>query len=241
MICIGHRGARGHVPENTLASILKAIELGATCIEIDVRYVDGHLMVFHDYRLERLTDGEGYIADKNFDYLRSLSLSNGEKIPTLEEIYDAVDQRVGINIELKGAGAAESIVNCIKQFRLQGWSDGLILVSSYNHRELARIRELDQNIKIGVLFECLPIDDAAMAETLGAYSVHPSIGLVDQRFVDDAHARNLKVYVYTVNEPDDIVKMKALAVDGVFTDFPERVLADITPTTTTSDTNIGWL
>ena len=159
MICIGHRGARGHVPENTLASILKAIELGATCIEIDVRYVDGHLMVFHDYRLERLTDGEGYIADKNVDYLRSLSLSNGEKIPTLEEIYDAVDQRVGINIELKGAGAAESIVNCIKQFRLQGWSDGLILVSSYNHRELARIRELDQNIKIGVLFDRMPVQN----------------------------------------------------------------------------------
>lgn len=225
MVCIGHRGACGHAPENTLASIRKALELGAQCLEIDVYLVDGRLVVFHDDRLERTTDGAGYLADQRFDDLRALDAGNGERIPTLEEVFDTLDRRAGINIELKGPGTARPVVERVRQYRSRGWGDDLILVSSFDHRQLAEVRRLDPRIKIGALHVGLPVDDAAFAAALGAYSVHSSIEFIDQRFVDDAHARGLRVFVFTVNHPDDIRKMAALGVDGIFTDFPDRVPA----------------
>ena len=109
MFCIGHRGARGHAPENTLASVRKAIELGADWIEVDVYGVDGELVVFHDDRLERTTNGEGLLMGQSFDYLRSLDAGDGELIPTLAEVFDVAADRVGINVELKGPGTAEPV------------------------------------------------------------------------------------------------------------------------------------
>ena len=82
LLCIAHRGAMGHEPENTLASIRKAMELGASCIEIDAYYVDKHLVVFHDDRLERTTNGTGYLCDQSFEELRTLDAGNGQQIPT---------------------------------------------------------------------------------------------------------------------------------------------------------------
>ncbi|MBW2492594.1 MAG: glycerophosphodiester phosphodiesterase, partial [Deltaproteobacteria bacterium] len=90
MLCIGHRGAMGHAPENTLYSIGKALELGSPCLEMDVYNVDGHLVVFHDHRLERTTNGTGYLLDQKFDDLRKLDAGNGEKIPTLEEAFEMI-------------------------------------------------------------------------------------------------------------------------------------------------------
>ena len=92
LLCIGHRGAAGHAPENTVVSIQKALELGAPCIEIDVYYVDRRIVVFHDDRLERTTNGSGNLVEQKFDYLRSLDAGGGEKIPTLEEVFEAIQQ-----------------------------------------------------------------------------------------------------------------------------------------------------
>lgn len=82
----------------------------------------------------------------------------------------------------------------------------------------------------------LPLDDAAFAESLGAYSVHLSLEFIDRRFVKDAHARDLRVFVFTVDHPEDIDKMRELGVDGVFTNYPERVLKNNTVTYA-----VGWL
>ena len=224
LLCIGHRGAMGHAPENTLASFQKALELGAPCVELDVYYVDGKLMVFHDNRLERTTDGSGYLLDQNFDYLRSLDAGNGEKIPTLREVFEAIDLRAGVNIELKGPDTARPVVRFISALRKHSWNDDLILVSSFNHRELAEVRRIDSRIRLGPMIVGLPVDDAAFAAVLGAYSVHLSLEFVDRRFVDNAHSLGLQVFVFTVNHPDDICKMEELGVDGVFTNYPERVL-----------------
>ena len=105
-LCIGHRGAMGHAPENTLLSLKKALEMGAPCVEVDVYFVDGHLLVFHDDRLERTTNGFGYLADHDFEYLRSLDAGEGERIPTLREVFETVGLKAGVNIELKGPGTA---------------------------------------------------------------------------------------------------------------------------------------
>ena len=222
--CIGHRGAMGHAPENTLFSFHKALQLGAPCVELDVHYVDGNLVVFHDNRLERTTNGSGYLAAQNFKHLRSLDAGHGEKIPTLAEVFELINKRAGVNIELKGPNTARPVADFISALRDRGWDNDLILVSSFNHRELAVIKQLDPRIKLGALIVGLPLDDAAFAARLGAYSVHPSLEFVDRRFIDNAHSHELRVFVFTVNHPEDINSMRELGVDGVFTNYPERVL-----------------
>jgi glycerophosphoryl diester phosphodiesterase len=225
-LCIGHRGAMGHAPENTLSSFRKALELGVPCVELDVHNVDGNLVVFHDDRLERTTDGAGYLAAHSFKQLRALDAGSGEKIPTLTEVFELIDKRAGVNIELKGSDTAHPVAKFIAGLRQQGWHDNLILVSSFNHRELETLKQLDPTIKLGALFVGLPVDDAEFAVRLGAYSVNTSLEFVDKRFVKNAHSNGLRVFVFTVNHPEDITRMRELGVDGVFTNFPERVLQD---------------
>ena len=224
LLCIGHRGAMGHEPENTLSSIRKALALGAPCMEVDVYHVDGHLVVFHDDRLERMTNGVGYVSEQSFEYLRSLDVGDGQQIPTLEEVCEVIDARACVNIELKGPDTAAPVAELITNLTKNGWDKNSILVSSFHQRELLKMRRLHPEIKIGALLRGLPVDGSKFAEDLGAFSVHPSLDFVDQRFVDDAHNRGLKVYVYAVDHPDDIAKMQILGVDGVFTGYPERVL-----------------
>ena len=224
LLCIGHRGAMGHAPENTLASMQKALELGTPCIEVDVYWVDGELIVFHDNRLERTTNGAGYLSEQSFAYLRTLDAGGGQRIPTLKEVCEVIGHQACINIELKGPGTAAPVAALIENLVAHGWNRDAILVSSFDHRQLAAMKQFDKYIQLGALICGMPIHDARLAEELGAFSIHPSVEFLDQRFVDDAHARNLKVYVYTVNYLEDITRMHRLGVDGVFTDFPERVL-----------------
>lgn len=214
----------GHEPENTLGSIRKALELGAPCVEVDVYSVDGRLVVFHDDRLERTTNGVGYLREQSFEYLRSLDAGGGQCIPTLEEVCEAVYSQACINIELKGPDTAGPVTEFISELLRRGWDREAILISSFNHRQLFEMKQINEDVKIGALICGLPVDDSRFAEDLGAFSVHPSLEFVDQRFVDDAHGRDLRVYVYTVNHPDDILRTHKLGVDGVFTNFPERVL-----------------
>ena len=226
MLCIGHRGAAGYEPENTLRSIGKALRLGAPWIEIDVHAVQDRLLVIHDFRLERTTNGKGYVKEHSLQYLRSLDAGDGEKIPFLEEVFELVNRRAGINIELKGEGAAELAAQFLADRRREGWSEDAILVSSFNHHALREFGSLEPKFRLGALIAARPLDYAAFAERLGAYSVNPAFDFIDQFFVDDAHARGLKVFAYTVNHPDDIRRMAALGLDGLFSNYPDRVLAE---------------
>lgn len=223
-LCIGHRGAMGHAPENTLRSIEHAISLGCQWIELDVYAVEGALVVFHDDRLERTTNGHGRIMDASFSYLRSLDAGDGERIPTLDEVFALCRGRAGINVELKGPGTAPLLATFLKRQYEAGWSPQAVLVSSFDHRALQAFRSAAPDTPLGALYYGVPADGAASAQALGAFSVHPSLDFVDQALVDDAHRRGLKVFVYTVNTPEDITLMRALGVDGVFCNYPERVL-----------------
>ena len=98
---IGHRGARGHAPENTLLAIDTAIRLGADWVEIDAQHHDGELWLMHDLTLERTTNGRGLLTAHSADALRALDAGSGEIIPTLPEALDLIEQRVGVNVELK--------------------------------------------------------------------------------------------------------------------------------------------
>ena len=235
LLSIGHRGAMGHAPENTLLSFRKALELGVNCVEGDVYYVDGRLLVIHDDQLDRTTNGSGYLKDHDFDYLRGLDAGAGEKIPTLEELFETIDIKAGVNIELKGSGTAGPVVDFIAARRKEGWPYDSILVSSFNHSELEAVHRMDRNIKIGVLIAGPPVNAVATAVGLGAYSMHLTLKFVDRAVVEEAHSRGLRVFVFTVNDPDDIYRMERLGVDGVFTNYPERVLQQ-----SKTERIIGW-
>jgi glycerophosphoryl diester phosphodiesterase len=224
LVCIGHRGAMGHEPENTLLSIEKALELGAEWVEVDVYFVDGQLIVIHDDTLDRTTNGSGPLGGKDLAYLRSLDAGKGQKIPLLDEVFDALKGRAGLNIELKGGDTAEPVAHCIKEQLQHGWRYEDILVSSFNHRQLMHIKNINPLIRIGVLIGGLPLDTSEFARRLNCYSVNADLEYVDKLLVDDAHRRGLKIFVYTVNEPGDIARMADIGVDGVFTDYPERVV-----------------
>ncbi|HEY2328465.1 MAG TPA: glycerophosphodiester phosphodiesterase family protein [Verrucomicrobiae bacterium] len=225
LFCFGHRGACGYEPENTLRSVRKALEFGADGIEVDAHLADGRLMVIHDDTLKRTTGGAGRVGEKSFAYLRSLDAGKGERIPTLEEVFDAVNRRAVINVELKGPGTAEPVVRLIVQYvQERGWRYEDFLVSSFDRAQIQAAKNLSPEIRIGALIEKVPPGLAAFAERLGAWSLHPGKRCVTRELVANAHQRGLKVFVFTINRPADIALMGALGVDGVFTDFPDRVV-----------------
>jgi len=224
MLRIGHRGAMGYAPENTLKSFQKALELGVDMIELDVcKCKSGELVIIHDDKVNRTTDGEGYIIDKIFEEVRSLDAGEGEKIPTLQEVLDLVDQKVEVNIELKGDNTAEPVAKLIDEYIKKGWKDSCFLVSSFNHYELKKFKELKPNIRVGALIGGIPLGYSEFAKELKAYSLHPTLEFINKELVDNAHKNGLKVLVYTVNDKDDINKMKELRVDGLFSNYPDRI------------------
>lgn len=222
---IGHRGAAGYEPENTLISFKKALELNVDMIELDV-YVckTQELVVIHDDKVDRTTNGTGYVIEKTFDELRALNAGKGEKIPTLREVLDLIDKKTKVNIELKGVGTAKSVYELIEKYvKEKQWSYDDFLVSSFNHHELKEFNELNSKVKIGALLTGIPIEYAQFGETVNAYSVNLSIEFINKKFVNDAHKRRMKVMVWAVNDLDDIEKMKSLGVDGIFSDYPDRL------------------
>ncbi len=222
---IGHRGACGYEPENTLASFKKALELKVDMIELDVYLCStGEIVVIHDNRVDRTTDGTGYVKDKSLKELRNLDAGNGEKIPLLGEALDLIDRKAVVNIELKGEGAVRPVTGLIEKYiAVQGWSIDDFLVSSFNHYELVEVKEICPDLKIGANIKAVPIGYCDFAERIGAYSVHPSFEFINDDFVDDAHRRGLKIYCWTVDDPEDIKRAAALNVDGIFSNFPDRL------------------
>jgi glycerophosphoryl diester phosphodiesterase len=226
MLVIGHRGAAGYEPENTLRSIARAIDLGADWIEVDVQEVDGELIVFHDDTLERTTNGLGPVSERSFASLRSLDAGEGERIPTLVEVLDLIGARAGLNIELKSLNIADAVIATVDAFQANdpSWRER-ILLSSFDSHQTEELAERGADYRLGYLFQGDAKSALARARELNAYSIHPSMEHVNTELVADAHATGMKVLVYTVNEPDEIAAMRALGVDGVFSDFPDRVRA----------------
>lgn len=222
---IGHRGARGHAPENTLLAIDVGIRLGAHMVEIDVQLHSGELLVIHDLRVERTTNGHGRVDELSFEALRALDAGQGQRIPTLDEVIDLVEGRVPINIELKtGPGTAEAVATSLSRRLASEISPSQFLVSSFHLPELYEFRQMLPAVPIGVLLCGVPLDWAACAAELQAECVNLSDEFVDERLIADARNQGRRVYVYTVNHIDDMRRLHHMGVDGVFTDYPDRGL-----------------
>jgi len=221
MLIFAHRGASGVEPENTLRAIQAAINAEVDGIEIDIYEADDTLFVIHDRWLQRTTTGIGQISQYKYDDLRRLDAGLGETIPTLDEVLSLVAGKCIINIELKGVNNIDLLFSYLdhaissSQLAVKD-----ILLSSFNHRLLYNIHQQRPEFAIGGLTACYPLDYAKFAEQLDAYSVHLDVNFISVNFVEDAHQRGLKVFVYTVDELEDIKAMKALGVDGIFSNFP---------------------
>ncbi|HEH9402652.1 TPA: glycerophosphodiester phosphodiesterase [Aeromonas bestiarum] len=225
MQIIAHRGASGLAPENTLKAIRLALTLGAQAIEIDVQRADGELWVFHDRRLERCTNGGGVLTAQSRAYLAGLDAGEGEPIPTLWQVMEAIAGKAELHIELKGAQTADEVARLTRRAEAElGFTPAHWVVSSFHHPELARFAALRPEIRLGALTATIPLTLAAFAAELGAWSLNCDLDFVDAALVMDAHRRGLKVLVYTVDHTADLAALAAMGVDGIFTNRPDRFL-----------------
>jgi glycerophosphoryl diester phosphodiesterase len=222
---IGHRGAKGHIAENTIASIRKAIELGADGIEIDVFLCkSGEIVLFHDKTLEKLTNGYGNIEDKNLEELRKLKVLNSSySIPTLEEVLKSIDKDVFLNIELKGRNTAQGSLDLIRQYiRKNKIELNNILFSSFNWEELKDLRSLSDKVQLALITEEDPLLAIDFAIQLNAVAINPNYKDLNKKNISKINEKGLKIYTWTVNSKIQIDRLKALNVNGIITDYPDR-------------------
>ncbi|MDR6846796.1 glycerophosphodiester phosphodiesterase family protein [Flavobacterium granuli] len=218
---IGHRGAKGYEPENTLISFEKAIEMGADGIELDVHLsLDGHLIVIHDETIDRTTNGKGVVNELTLQELKSFTINEKYAIPTLDEVLDLVNQRCFINIELKGQDTAEKVVQLIEHYISdKNWNNNHFIVSSFDWNALQQVRFLNENIRIGVLTESNLDLAISFARFMKAEALHPDFQLLTNEYTAKIQERGIQVFPWTVNEKEAIQSMKSFKVDGIITDF----------------------
>ncbi len=215
----------GYAPENTLVSFKKAIELGVDMIELDVHVCKtGELVVIHDETVDRTTKGQGLVAEMTLQELQKLDAGKGEHIPTLREVLEYIDRKIKINIELKGKKTAQPTCEVIQEYvRDRQWRYDEFLVSSFDYDELRVCHALNPKIAMGILITEQEFNYAQITKELSAKSMIPEYLLVNEKYVNDAHESGLQVMVWTVNENNDIARMKLMGVDGIISNFPDRL------------------
>ena len=231
-LVIAHRGASAYQPENTLPAYALALEQRADMIEIDLhRTRDGAIVIAHDADLAHFGAG-GAIADATLEQVRALDAGHRfgvpARVPTLDEVLDAFGARIPFNLELKWSeqgdypGLEAETLAALDARRL----GASILFSSFRDSVLARLRAARPAARLAVLVD--PREPARMlarAEAVGAEALNPHWSLVDAQLVRDAHGAGLAVYVYTVDELDQMERLLELGVDGLFTNRPDRMRA----------------
>lgn len=235
MLILAHRGASFEAPENTLAAFQRALDAHADGIEIDIMQVGDEIYVFHDRYLRRLAAQPGRFQDLTNEQIGKLRVFNQQPVPTLEEALAFIAGRCLLNIELKSKVDSTRLSRALNRAQSElGFQPEQLLVSSFNHHWLRNLQPQQPNIRYGALLAGCLLDYAACASELGAYSVHLDVDFIDQAFVDDAHSRGLQVYVYTVDEPEDILGLQAMGVDGIFANHPQHARQVIDGLTTQS-------
>jgi len=223
-LILGHRGASAYAPENSLFAFRLAVDQGADGVELDVQLsADGQPVIIHDFRVERTTNGRGAVQELTLAQLRQLELAGGEKIPTLEELFEAIGTQLLYNLEIKekgwrGSGAVTAVADCIRRF---GFEDR-VLVSSFNPFTIRRAKRL--------MAKATPL---AMIRAPGPYRYthllvacaadHPHYSLVSRRYMDWARKRNHRVHVWTVDKPEEARRLVSLGVHAIITNKPDLI------------------
>jgi glycerophosphoryl diester phosphodiesterase len=234
---VGHRGAMGHCPENTLASFERGLELGADWIELDVHMSrDGVLVVIHDETVDRTTNGHGLVRDHSLAELKALDAGSwfgpeyaGQRIPTLDEVLAWARQRNTIvDIEIKNApifyaGIEAAIIEALDRYDMAE----RVIVISFDHAAVQSLKALDARIATGVLYAGRPVDaGAGMARAARADAVLPHWAYVTAEDVGAAHAAGLSVAPWVSSDPEVLRQLIAAGVDAIGTNHPD-VLRDV--------------
>ena len=227
ILVVGHRGAMGHVLENTIESVQKAIELNVDGIEIDVfKSKTGELVVYHDPFLSRLSNSNAFIEQISLDSIKKVELMGGYFIPTLKEIVDIIPEKIFLNIELKGQDTSfetnKIITNYLKKYNFPA---SKFIISSFRWDELKKMRSINKDIPIAILVDSLnKIDDAIkLAKQINAVALNPNKNFITKEIVNKIQSNNIKVYPYTINTPRNIRRVRSMGVDAIITDYPERI------------------
>jgi glycerophosphoryl diester phosphodiesterase len=232
MLRIGHRGAAGSAPENTIVSMKRALSIGVDAVEFDVhRTLDNQLVVIHDPTIDRTTTGQGIVGQLTLAEIRQFDAGQimgsafaGERVPTLAELVAAVPAPTQLFLELKcGSYMYPGIEQDLAQFiKKHGISDR-VQISSFDHHALRLLRDLLPDVPTGMLYYARPIDAVAMARACGATALHPMWLYLTPEDLLLAHAAGLQVNVWTPNLEAEIAHCQALKVDGIITNYPERL------------------
>jgi len=229
---IGHRGGAAGYPENTLIAFKKAVELGADGVEFDVQLTkDGEVVVIHDELIDRTMTGSGLVGDHTLQELKEMSAGEfysadfkEEKIPTLREVLEVVRELEIINIELKNylpyPKLEEKVLELVDEFEIRE----KVIISSFNHYSLQKVKKLQPEIKTGALLMAKMINSSDYAFKRGFDALHLHFLTAEQEIVDNAHFMGLQVNVYTVNFPESVVELLAKKVDMIITDELEMAL-----------------
>lgn len=224
MLKIGHRGASGYAPENTIEAFQKAIALGADGIEFDVHFsADQQLVVIHDDTVDRTTSGTGKVASLTSEELQRLKMDNESIIPTVAQVFDLSDSII-MNVELKGENTADPVAKMIQKYVTEKNRDySQFLVSSFDWHSLRYLRHQYPNIPLGVLSHSDINSAIDFAISINAESIHPNFQILSKSALEVCCENRINVFVWTVNNINDIQKVKAMAPQGIITDFLDRL------------------
>jgi glycerophosphoryl diester phosphodiesterase len=240
-LVIGHRGACGYRPENTMASFELAAELGADWVELDVHLTrDGRLAVIHDPTLERTTDGHGLVKDHTLAELARLDAGAwfgpeyaGERIPTLDAVLAWARARGrGVDVEIKNGpvfypGIEAAVVAAVEDAGMVEH----VLVTSFDHRAVERVRRHRPRLRTGVLYSGRPKDPVGLARAVGAEVVLPHWAYVVADDVRRAHAAGLGYATWATSDPVVLDRLVRRGVDAVATDHPDVLVATMATNT----------
>ncbi|MEE2743005.1 MAG: glycerophosphodiester phosphodiesterase family protein [Bdellovibrionota bacterium] len=220
---IGHRGAKGESPENTLKSIKKALDLGCGGVEIDVHLSrDEHLMVIHDWTLDRTTSGQGKVKDYTLEELKKLNAGEGETIPTLDEVLNLVKgyKESVVLIEIKAPGCEKRIIDCVDSLEMKERS----IIKCFHHGPLKMIKDLRPDFKTHCLLYGRPLNPVEIVKAAKGDGLSISHETFDKELVSECLNQGLEMTVWNANTVEDMELFKQMGFHYICTDFPSLFL-----------------
>ena len=218
---IAHRRASSEATENTLLAIRRALEIGADGVEVDVRLsADKQPILMHDERVDRTTDGHGFVSKMTLTELKKLNTPEGEGIPTLDEALELVNGRCLLIVELKVPEAVEPSLRVVERHNALSW----VVFSSFYHRALLRLSKLNSDVRTGVIVASQPVSPAKLALDAKASIIFQKHTYLDEHVVGEVHGQGLGVYAWTVDDVETALRLASIGVDGIVTNRPRLLL-----------------
>ena len=218
----GHRGSPLEAPENTLLSVEKAMSAGVDAVEIDVRKTKmGHIVVIHDAKVDRTTNGKGFVEDFTLNELQNINIrGSSEKIPLLQEIIDIAKKKIKLIIEIKDNDIEKHVIELIEKNKFVN----NVYLMSFNQETIKNIKKINNKIKTGLIFKRKPINLYSLVKEIKTNSISAYYKIINKNLVNKMHKENIKVFVWNIDSIKDLKHMLQLDVDGIGTNKPSLLI-----------------